>query len=552
MEMTGGQALAQQLVREGVRHVFGIPGVQLDWATDALLDVADSLHYVVPRHEQATSYMADGYARSSGEIGVCMVVPGPGLLNAMAGLATAYACSSRLLCISGQIPSATIGRGLGMLHEVRNQSTMLGSVTKWSALATTPAEIPGLVNEAFRQLRSGHPRPVGLEIPPDVLQARAEVELLDPAPMDLPAEADAAALQRAAALLRSARFPVIFAGGGAVAAHADAALRRLGELLQAPVVTSPNGYGALPTEHPLALSALGGRCVLPHADVVLVVGSRFLDAHGVPVPIAPGASIIYLNIEPADLGAPRLPGLALCADARCGLERLAECLDGLSPPPRQAMVAQVRAWCDQQLAFIEPQMSYVRALRSALPDDGVLVGEMTQVGYASGLAFPVRMPGSYLHAGYQGTLGFGFPSALGAATADPQRPVISINGDGGFGWNLQELATLARDRPRLVVVVFNDGAFGNVRRIQRGVFKREIATELHNPDFVALAEAFGLPASRVDSPAALEAAIRQALQAGGPALIEVKVGEMPGPWHLIHSFSKAPRPAPPNPLGPAT
>ena len=160
MEMTGGQALARQLVAEGVSDLFGIPGVQLDWATDALLDVASDLRYVTPRHEQATSYMADGYARTTGKEGVCMVVPGPGLLNAMAGLSTAYACSSPVLCITGQIPSTQIGKGLGMLHEVPGQSDLLKSVTKWSRLARTPGEIPALVHEAFQQLRSGRPQPV--------------------------------------------------------------------------------------------------------------------------------------------------------------------------------------------------------------------------------------------------------------------------------------------------------------------------------------------------------------------------------------------------------
>src|SRR6185436_6132611 len=168
--MTGGEALAQQLVRERVRHIFGVPGVQLDYAVDGLAKHAEHITYWNTRHEQATAYMADGYARTTGEIGACMVVPGPGLLNALAGVATAYACSSRVLCIAGQIPSATIGRGLGMLPEIPEQSQILRTLTKWSARAETAAELPGLVHTAIRQLRSGRPRPVGLEAPPDILQ----------------------------------------------------------------------------------------------------------------------------------------------------------------------------------------------------------------------------------------------------------------------------------------------------------------------------------------------------------------------------------------------
>src|SRR3981081_4054541 len=176
--MTGGEALAQQLVREGVRDIFGVPGVQLDYAVDGLAKHADRIAYWNTRHEQATAYMADGYARTTGQIGVCMVVPGPGLLNALAGVATAFACSSRVLCIAGQIPSTAIGRGLGLLHEIPEQTQILGTLTKWSARAGSPAEVPQLVHEAVRQLRSGRPRPVGLEVPPDILQAEAEISLL--------------------------------------------------------------------------------------------------------------------------------------------------------------------------------------------------------------------------------------------------------------------------------------------------------------------------------------------------------------------------------------
>src|ERR1700687_5555876 len=179
--MTGGQALVQSLKREGVSIVFGLPGVQLDWAFDALYEERDSIHVVHTRHEQATAYMADGYARSTGQIGTCLVVPGPGLLNATAGLSTAYACSSPVLCVTGQIQSDLIGVGRGVLHEIPEQLRMIASVTKWAARATQPSEIPGMVREAFRQLRTGRPRPVEIEIPPDILAATADVTLLDPA-----------------------------------------------------------------------------------------------------------------------------------------------------------------------------------------------------------------------------------------------------------------------------------------------------------------------------------------------------------------------------------
>lgn len=554
-EMTGGQALAQQLAKEGIDHVFGIPGVQLDWAIDGLIDVADRIAYTTPRHEQATAYMADGYARTTGKIGTTMVVPGPGLLNAMAGLCTAYACSSPVLAIAGQIPLRAIGRGWGMLHEIKNQSGVLSSVTKWNALARTAAEIPALVHEAVRQLRTGHTQPVGLEVPLDVLQQKRPVTLIEPVAAPAPAAPDAGALKQAAAVLRSARYPVLYVGGGIVAAGASEALRSVAEMLQAPVVMSENGRGALTDRHPLALTGLGGRAVLPHADVVFVVGSRYIEGFGTPAFERPGARYVYLNIEAADTGEPREPGLTLIGDARTGLEALAAELGGLPKRASQSeKMTRVRRWCDEQMAFVQPELDFVRALRAAIPEDGILVNELTQVGYLATIAFPVYAPRTFVLAGYQGTLGYGFPTGLGAAIGNPARTVVSISGDGGFGWNLQELATAAKYRVNLITVVFADGAFGNVRRIQNGLFGRGIGSDLHNPDFTRLAESFGVPAERVTTPQALEGAIRSAARRRGPALIEVPVSEMPSPWHLIRMNRPSPRPAPPNPLGepPAT
>lgn len=540
MEMTGGEALARQLVLEGVTQVFGVPGVQLDYALDGLATVADPVRFVTTRHEQTASYMADGFARSTGEVGVCMVVPGPGLLNASAGLATGYACSSPVLCVCGQVPSAAIGRGLGVLHEIPDQSGVLGSLTKWSGIALEVGRVPGLVREAFRQLRSGRPRPVGIEIPPDVLEATGRAELVPPGGRagDVAAGAvcpDPELLDKAASLLRSARRPVIYAGGGVVAGDAGGPLRGLAEALEAPVVMSPNGRGALSDRHRLALTSIGGSRVLPDADVVLVVGSRFLTPRGTPVPTPPNASVVLLGADADDLGAPREPALAVHGDARLGLAGLLERLEGLPPrPSRGAELDAVRGWCAEEVARLEPQASWVRALRSAIPEDGVLVAELTQVAYVSRVAYPVYGPRTYLGPGYQGTLGYGFPTALGAKVADPGRAVVSITGDGGFGYALPELATARAYGVGVVTVVFNDSAYGNVRRDQREKFgSRFIGTDLHNPDFVALAHAFGVAAERAATPQRLAAVLREALTADEPFLIEVPVGEMPAPWALV-------------------
>jgi acetolactate synthase-1/2/3 large subunit len=311
-----------------------------------------------------------------------------------------------------------------------------------------------------------------------------------------------------------------------------------------------NGRGALSSRHALATTALGGRCLLPHADFVLVLGSRFVDGQGRPMHLREGCGFGYVNLDAAHTQSPRQPGIGVVADVGDVLEDLLQRLQGhRAGAPRHAQVAAVNAWCDAQLDEIQPQRAYVDALRRAIPDDGVLVGELTQVGYLANIAYPAYAPRTLLTPGYQGTLGYGFATALGAALGNPGRAVVSISGDGGFGWNLQELATLARHAPRLVTVVFEDGAFGNVRRIQANVFRREIGTTLHNPDFLALARAFGVPAVAVDSPAGLQAEVTAALARGGPALVVARVGPMPGPWHLIHTFSKAPHAPPPNPLG---
>lgn len=545
---TGGQALVEQLRREGVEIVFGIPGVQLDWAVDALCDAAGDIQFIVPRHEQATSYMADGYARTTGKEGVCMVVPGPGMLNALAGLATSWACNARVLFIAGQIPSPTIGKGFGMLHEIADQSGILKSLTKWHGIARTPAEIPALVHEAFAQLRSGRPQPVAIELPPDILQGVIDgVQYFDAAPF-APAPVDPSAAKRAANLLGAAKFPVIYAGGGA--REAGEALRSLAERLQAPVVMTEGARGAISARHPLALSTLGGRCVLPHADVVLVAGSRFLDGVAKPVFASPSCQLIYLNIDEAAFAAPRQSGLNLHGDVGLGLEAIGAALDArVQPPSRTEDVAKVRAWEDAQTGAIKPQSDYVAVLRDHIADDATLVSELTQVGYFSNIAYKVHAPHGLVTPGFQGTLGYGFPTALGVAAGAPDKRTVSITGDGGFGWALQELATAAKYQFNLTTVLFADGRFGNVQRIQKRVFGRTFAVELQNPDFQKLAQAFGVRSERVDSPAGLAAALKAAETAGGPSLIEVQVGEMPSPWALIHPFVPPPSPPPPNPLG---
>jgi acetolactate synthase-1/2/3 large subunit len=552
MQLTGGQALARQLVLEGITDLFGVPGVQLDWAVDGLREVSNRIRYVVTRHEQAASYMADGYARTTGRVGACMVVPGPGLLNAMAGLATAYACNSRVLAIVGNIHSPAIGKGYGLLHEVRNQSAILGCVTKWQAQAGKPAEVPTLVRAAVKELHSGRPQPVGLEIAPDVLSASADCMLIDPpAHEDNRMRPDPVAIDKAAALMATSRFPLIYAGGGVLAAGATAALRALAERLSAPVVMSENGRGAISDRHPLALNALGGRAVFAHADVVLVVGSRFADTlFGVPSWQAPGVEYVWLNVDPAAWNPPRSAAVGIVGDARLGLEALAAAMPRRQPD-RDIDLNKVRAWAREQAREAEPQMSYIRALRAAIPDDGILVNELTQIGYLARSMYPVYQSGTMVTPGYQGTLGYGFPTALGVAAGNPGRPVVSINGDGGFGWAMQELATMRKYDLNVAVVVFADGHFGNVRRFQEEQFGATYEVDLCNPAFDRLAAAFDVPFGRAETPDALARVLGRAVRDHAPILIEAPVGPMPNPWGLMRLQARpgAANSGPPNPLG---
>jgi len=530
MRLTGGQALARQLALEGITDVFGIPGVQLDWAVDGLRQVGNQIRYVVPRHEQTTAYMADGYARTTGKIGTCMVVPGPGMLNAMAGLSTAYACNSRVLAIVGNIHSKSVGKGVGLLHEIRNQSDILGAVTKWHAQAWSPQEVPGLVREAVKQLHSGRPQPVGLEIAHDVLQADDEIELVQPpADDDGRVRPDPAAIDKAAALLAQAKLPVIYVGGGVLAAYATAALQALAEKLQAPVVISENGRGALSDRHPLALTALAGRGAFAHADVALIVGSRFADSSsGAPLWAGDRLRYIWLNLDADACAPPRTAEISVAADVGLGLDALAAALPAMRGT-RALDLDRLRAWGEEQLANVPELVAWIRALRAAIPDDGILVNELTQVGYLTRSAYPVYGPYTYITPGYQGTLGYGFPTALGVAYGNPGQTVVSINGDGGFGWGMQEMATATKYGLKPAVVVFNDGHFGNVRRALADQFGGPHGTDLHNPKFDKLAAAFDFGFAQVDTPADLEKALKRSLGTA-PILIEARVGDLPSPW----------------------
>jgi len=525
--MTGGEALVQQLHREGVRVVFGLPGVQL-YGVMAALREQPAIRFIQTRHEQATSYMADGYARAGGGVGTALVVPGPGLLNAAAGLSTAYSASSPVFMLSGQVPRSQIGKDIGVLHEVNDQLDCIRPVTKWRRRVLEVADVPAAVRAAMHQLTTGRPRPVELEMPPETMEEEGEAVMLDPVHPMRPA-APAADIRRAVDLLVGAQRPVIYAGGGVVLGGASEALTTLAEYLQAGVVTSAEGKGAISDHSELSLGATVWpqspvRNHLLQADVILAVGTRFALA----VPKA-DQQVIHIDIDPDEIGRNHRKTFGLVGDARGTLEAMVEAVRAAAPP-RSSRKAEYEALRAETTALAqEPQGSIVKSLRAGMPENAILVAGMTQIGYYSRPFFPTYEARTYLTSSYSGNLGYEYPVALGAKVACPTRPVVAVIGDGGFMYNVQELATAVQQKINVIAVVFNDNAYGNVARDLDETWGGAYGAALHNPDFMKLADAFGVHGIRAKEPTQVGALVRDAIQLDRPVLIEVPVGRMPTP-----------------------
>ena len=532
-KVTGGEAVVKALLAQGVDTIFGLPGVQNDWLFNALYDHRDQIKVIHPRHEQGAGYMALGYAQASGKVGVCSVVPGPGFLNAASALATAYSLNAKVLCLVGQLRLDQINRGYGMLHEIPNQLEILKTLTKWAERANAPAEVPGLVAEAFKQMGSGRPRPVGLEVPPDVLAQQAEVDLTPPVQDHRHPPLDSEAIEAAAKLLGQAKNPMIYVGSGAVEVAPE--INQLAETLQAPVTAGRSGLGIVDSRHYLSINSPAAHTLWPQVDVVLAVGTR-MQAPQMSWGLDDNIKVIRIELDPEEMirfGEPAVGILARSQDALPALLSAVEKYNSVRAS-REGELRDLKLEVEGRLAALEPQISYLKAIRQALPEDGLFVDDLTQVGYVSRHALPVYRPRNFIAVGYQGTLGWSFATALGVKVAHPDKPVLAVAGDGGFMFTMPELATAVQHKISTVTIVFNDGAFGNVRRMQQNNYDgRLIATELQNPDFVKLAESFGAQGLRAETPEQLGPAISQGFAyTDGPTIIEVPVGEMPEPWSL--------------------
>ncbi|MBN8926697.1 MAG: hypothetical protein BGO51_03170 [Rhodospirillales bacterium 69-11] len=531
--MTGGEAIVDGLLRHGIDTVFGLPGVQVYGLFDAFARNANRLRLINARHEQTTAYMALGYACATGKPSAYAVVPGPGVLNTTAALATAWGVNAPVLCLTGQVPSMMIGRGRGQLHELPDQLATLRSLLKHADRIEHPSEAPIKVARAFQEMLSGRRGPVALEMPWDQFPAQAEVTPQDPLPTFPNPVPDPEKIAALAKLLDTARAPMIWVGGGALDAAPE--IRALAERVGAPVVSFRGGRGIVDDRHPLGLTVPAAYELWPDTDLLVAFGTRLEVPTGRWGKMPAGLKIARIDIDPAEMRRLRVD-LGIVADTADAARALVAVMAERRDPARAAAIAAAKDSAASRIQAIQPQMSYLEAIREVLPEDGILCDEMTQVGYVSWFGFPFHQPRTLVTSGFSGTLGAGFPTALGVKVGQPDRPVVAVTGDGGFLFGGAELATAAQHGINLVTVLFNNGAYGNVLRDQRRLFDgRDSGSVLQNPDFQTFARAFGVPSWRVEDAAGLRDALRQALAANSPTLIEVMtdIGKEVAPWEFI-------------------
>ncbi|HEY6023902.1 MAG TPA: thiamine pyrophosphate-dependent enzyme [Pseudolabrys sp.] len=531
--MSTAEAVVAALVAYGIDSVYALPGVHNDHLFDAFQRAGDSMRVVHTRHEQGAAYMALGAALATGKPQTYAVVPGPGLLNSGAALLTAYGMNAPVLAIIGQIPAAAIGKGQGHLHEIRDQAGIIARLVDHYSHVKGPAEASVKVAKAIQSMSHGRPGPAAVECAIDVWGKRGPINPMAPSPAHSP-KIDNDKVRAAAKLLGKAKRVLIVAGGGAQGASLEVTL--LSSMLQAPVLSYRRGRGVLDSRDPLSVTLPLGRELWGEADAILAIGTRLLTpltAWGIDKDL----QIVRLDADPKQSARLHKPKVALIGETAPYLRKLIDELVkfNIHRAPRRDEMQERQARLRQRLNKIAPQLAFLDAIRAELPEDGIYVDEVTQIGFAARLAFPVYKPRTFLSPGYQDNLGWGYATALGAQHARPDVPVLSINGDGGFLYTGNELATAMRHRIPLVALVFVDGAFGNVRRIQQEQFgNRLIACDLANPDFVKYAESFGAAGHRARGPDELRLALRNAFARREPTVIEVPVPAMPSPWEFIH------------------
>ncbi|MEZ5233005.1 MAG: thiamine pyrophosphate-binding protein [Acidimicrobiia bacterium] len=528
--MNGGEAVAAALSALGVTHVFGIVSVHNLPIYEALSRRED-ITVVRCRHEQGATHAADAFARTSGGLGVVLTSTGPGAVNAMAGLYEAQFGSSPVLMITGQIETRFLGKGKGFLHEAERQVEMLRTVTRRAESVRRTEDIAATVIAVATDLRRGRPQPGAIEIPIDLQYRTAEVEVPPPPPPS-PTHPEPSAIEAAAKLLNQAERPLIWAGGGVISADAAAALEQVATALGAPVITTIEGRGALPEDHPLCLGPRVERTALSpiigEADVVLAVGTRFQNYATRVWQLAIGGELIHIDADPAVIDRNYPAALPIVADARVALEALAPRLragnvdDGFVDRARKSVQADL----EQSREETGPDHWAIwQAIRRLLPPDAPIVRDSTVPAYLWGnRVLPVLRPRTSVRPSSL-AIGPGVPLAVGAALGSGARTLL-IQGDGGLMLSVGELATLAEYRLPVVVCVFNDRGYGVLRQIQDGVMDHRFGVDLHTPDFAKLGEAMGIASERVAGVEQFEAAFARAVDRDGPTLLDIDMAAL--------------------------
>ncbi|MDP7279430.1 MAG: thiamine pyrophosphate-binding protein [Candidatus Poribacteria bacterium] len=521
--MTGGEILIECLKAQGVRCIFGQPGTQNIAIYDALLRYGEGTveHYLV-RHEYSATIMADGFARSTGEVGVALTVPGPGASNASTGLLEAYTDCIPVLLMTGQGHTQHSHRDQSKMFHGLDQMRFFEPLTKFCGSAKTVSDIPGLIESAFYAMRSGRPGPTMLEFPMDVILGEDKVKIPDKIRRPIDTRTDETAIQRAVQQISSAKRPLILAGSAVLHAGARPDLQKLAEKLQAPVVVTRCGKGVLDENHPLALqhiSGLLGQQAIQHTDCTIAVGCRFtsLDTGHWNLDLP---SLIQIDEDLSEIGREYECQLGLCGGLTPTLQALTDQLPAVEDTSDGGW-HQILADSRQQFND-QPPLPILPDLQSVLPADTILSVDVHAIGYGTFSEWTVSHPRNFLYPCTGVTLGYAFPAALGAKIANPDKTVVCFTGDGGFMMGASELATVAMYSINVVTIVVNDGALSAIKGSQRrGCEGRTIDTDLQNPDFVQLAQSFGIFVVRVDDLKDFKTALQTALDANQPAVIEI-------------------------------
>ncbi len=535
--MNGSEILIQCLEREGTDVVFGYPGGAIMPVYDALYDA--ELKHVLVRHEQAAVLAADGYARATGKVGVCIATSGPGATNLVTGLANAFMDSVPLVAITGQVPTSLLGTDA--FQEVDIFGITL-PVVKHSFLVRRVEELSEVVHVAFRLARSGRPGPVLIDLPKDVANAPCDLELPELPPGDVTAPAPTDLLDEARTLLASAKRPILYAGGGIVLGRAVESFRRFVEKTRIPVTTTLKGLGVLPTDHELFLGMLGmhgtkaANLAIRDCDLLVGVGVRFDDrATGKLAEFAPNAKVLHLDVDPAEVGKLRRPDVALVGSLEASLEALESSLDIASWRVTCARLKEEHQWDYDMPADGIYGPRFLKKLSEAADPGTIFACDVGQHQMWVAQHCRFERPEQHLTSAGLGTMGYGLPAAIGAQFGCPDRTVVNVTGDGSIMMNFQELVTLARYRVPVKIVVLDNQSLGLVRQWQELFFEgRYSEVDLSdNPDFVRVAESLGIPASRLEQASDEDEVIEKLLRGSGMHLLHVRIDREANVWPLV-------------------